>query len=109
MEVEPMEQIGKIKQAILAQDNLPESRAVRHRRVLIDLVQEGGWLDERKFGLYVVGNYFRDLQGLASLLPLGLRMLATGKFPRGFEPSEGTEEVRSLMQAVRNPSWRAGG
>jgi succinate dehydrogenase / fumarate reductase iron-sulfur subunit len=101
MEVEPMEQIGKIKQAILAQDNLPESRSIRHRRVLIELVEAGGWIDERKFGLYVVGNYFRDLQGLASLLPLGLRMLATGKFPRGFEPSEGTEQVRSLIQAVR--------
>jgi succinate dehydrogenase / fumarate reductase iron-sulfur subunit len=70
--------------------------------VLIDLVKEGGWIDERKFGLYVVGNYFRDVRGLASLLPLGLRMLAKGKFPTSFEPSEGTQEVRSLIENLQN-------
>jgi succinate dehydrogenase / fumarate reductase iron-sulfur subunit len=69
--------------------------------VLIDLVKQGGWVDERKFGLCVVGNYGRDLLGLASLVPLGFRMLAKGKFPAGFEPSEGTETVRSLLEALQ--------
>jgi succinate dehydrogenase / fumarate reductase, iron-sulfur subunit len=68
---------------------------------LIDLVKQGGWIDERKFGVYVVGNYFRDLRGLLSLGPLGLRMLAKGKFPATFEPSEGVLEVRSLIEAVQ--------
>jgi succinate dehydrogenase / fumarate reductase iron-sulfur subunit len=102
MEVAPMEQISKIKQEILARPDNPPSRSIRHREVLIDLVKEGGWIDERKFGLYVVGNYFRDVQGLASLLPLGLRMLAKGKFPTSFEPSEGTQEVRSLIENLQN-------
>ncbi|HEY9628351.1 MAG TPA: succinate dehydrogenase/fumarate reductase iron-sulfur subunit [Coleofasciculaceae cyanobacterium] len=101
MEVAPMEQISKIKQEVLDRQEAQTSRPVRHRKVLIDLVKEGGWIDERKFGLMVVGNSFRDLRGLASLGPLGLRMLARGKFPLMFEPSEGTAEVRSLIEAVQ--------
>ena len=101
MEVAPMEQIGKIKQQILERQDAQSSRSVRHRKVLVDLVKQGGWIDERKFGLMVVGNYLRDLQGLASLVPLGLRMLVRGKFPLEFKPSEGTKEVRSLIESVQ--------
>ncbi|MGK7883696.1 MAG: succinate dehydrogenase/fumarate reductase iron-sulfur subunit [Crocosphaera sp.] len=104
MEVAPMDQISHLKQEILDRNDAQTSRAIRHRKVLIDLVKEGGWIDERKFGIYVVGNYFRDLQGLLSLAPLGLRMLSSGKFPVSFEPSEGTEEVRSLIERVQNYS-----
>ncbi len=100
MGVNPMDQITKIKQEILAQPHPEPSRAIRHRQTLIELVKNGGWIDERKFGLQVMGNSFRDWQGLLSLGPLGLRMLARGKFPLFFEASEGTEEVRSLMEAV---------
>jgi succinate dehydrogenase / fumarate reductase iron-sulfur subunit len=104
MEVAPMDQIGKIKQQILARKDAQSSRSVRHRKVLMDLVKAGGWVDERKFGIYVVGNYFRDLQGIISLLPLGLRMLSSRKFPTAFEPSEGTRQVRSLIEAVQADS-----
>ncbi len=102
MEVAPMDQIGHIKQEILNRKDSQDSRAVRHRKVLIDLVKEGGWIDERKFGLEVVGNSFRDLKGLFSLVPLGLRMVAHRKFPLMFEPSEGTEEVRGLIESVQS-------
>jgi succinate dehydrogenase / fumarate reductase iron-sulfur subunit len=101
MEVAPMDQIGLIKQEILASDQIAESRSIRHRKALIELVKEGGWIDERKFGLYVVGNYLRDLRGLLSIAPLGLRMIVTGKFPAFFEPSEGTAEVRGIIEAVQ--------
>lgn len=101
MEVAPMDQISKIKQEILPLHQASESRSIRHRKVLIELVKDGGWIDERKFGLYVVGNYFRDLKGLLSLAPLGLRMLTRGKFPTSFEASEGTEEVRSIIESVQ--------
>lgn len=101
MGVAPMEQISKIKQEILDRQDAQSSRPVRHRKVLIDLVKQGGWIDERQFGLKVVGNSFRDLQGLASLGPLGLRMVSKGKFPTRFEPSEGTAQVRSLINRVR--------
>ena len=102
MEVAPMDQISKIKQQILDRKTAEDSRSIRHRKVLIDLVKEGGWIDERKFGLLVVGDYFRDLRGLLSLAPLGLRMLTSGKFPMHFEPSEGTQQVRSLIESVQN-------
>ncbi|WP_353931292.1 succinate dehydrogenase/fumarate reductase iron-sulfur subunit [Okeanomitos corallinicola TIOX110] len=101
MEVAPLEQITKIKQEILDRKQASDSRSIRHRKVLIDLVKAGGWIDERQFGIQVVGNYFRDLKGLLSLAPLGLRMLVRGKFPLSFEPSEGTEEVRSLIESVK--------
>jgi succinate dehydrogenase / fumarate reductase, iron-sulfur subunit len=101
MEVAPMEQISKIKQEILDRQDDQTSLPVRHRKVLIDLVKEGGWIDERKFGVRVVSNSLRDLRGLISMGPLGLRMLVRGKFPLGFEPSEGTDEVRSLIEAVQ--------
>ncbi|HEY9700343.1 MAG TPA: succinate dehydrogenase/fumarate reductase iron-sulfur subunit [Trichocoleus sp.] len=101
MEVAPMDQIGKIKQEILDRQDEQFGRPVRHRKVLVDLVKEGGWIDERKFGLRVVGNSFRDWRGILSLGPLGLRMLARGKFPLGFEPSEGVSEIRALIESIQ--------
>lgn len=101
MEVAPMDRIGEIKQEILQRKTASDSRSIRHRKVLIDLVKQGGWIDERKFGLMVVANYLRDVRGLLSLTPLGLRMLARGKFPIGFEASEGVETVRSLIESVQ--------
>ncbi|MGB3516533.1 MAG: succinate dehydrogenase/fumarate reductase iron-sulfur subunit [Elainellaceae cyanobacterium] len=100
MEVAPMDQIGRVKQQILDRKDASDSRSVRHRKVLVQLVKQGGWIDERKFGLQVVGNSFRDLPGLLSLGPLGLRMLASGKLPLTFEASEGQAQVRSLIEAV---------
>lgn len=100
MEVAPMDQIGRIKQQILDRKDASDSRSVRHRKVLVDLVKQGGWIDERKFGMQVVGNGLKDWRGLLSLGPLGLRMLASGKFPVTFEPSQGAAEVRSLIEAV---------
>ncbi|MBE9007687.1 succinate dehydrogenase/fumarate reductase iron-sulfur subunit [Fortiea sp. LEGE XX443] len=101
MEVAPLEQITKIKQEILSHQQKSDTRSIRHRKVLVELVKEGGWIDERQFGLQVVGNYFRDLRGLLSLAPLGLRMLCRGKFPLTFEASEGTQQVRSLIESVQ--------
>ncbi len=99
--VAPMDQISKIKQQVLARHDEQASRPIRHRKRLVELVKAGGWVDERQFGVQVVGNYFRDLQGLLSLAPLGLRLLARGKFPLRFEPSEGTATVRSLITNVQ--------
>jgi succinate dehydrogenase / fumarate reductase iron-sulfur subunit len=100
MEVAPMDQIGRVKQQILERKEASDSRSVRHRKVLVNLVKQGGWIDERKFGIQVVGNSFRDIGGLLSLGPLGLRMLASGKLPLTFDPSEGRQQVRSLIEAV---------
>lgn len=102
MDVAPLDQINRIKNQILVRKDQQTSRAVRHRKVLIELVKQGGWLDERRFGLQVVGNSFRDLKGLFSLGPLGLRMLSRGKFPAKFEPSAGVKEVRSLIESVKS-------
>jgi succinate dehydrogenase / fumarate reductase iron-sulfur subunit len=102
MEVAPLDQISKIKHEILNRKDAQASRSIRHRKVLIELVKRGGWIDERLFGLQVVGNSFRDLRGLVSLGPLGIRMIAKGKFPLGFERSEGTATVRSLIETVQN-------
>ncbi len=105
MDVAPMDQIGKIKGEILARNDAQASRPIRHRKLLVELVKQGGWVDERRFGITVVGNSFRDWRGLASLGPLGLRMLVRGKLPFSFEASEGTETVRSLIEAVE--AWLA--
>ncbi len=102
MDVQPLDQISKIKSEILARNDQNSSRPIRHRKVLIDLVKNDGWIDERKFGVMVVGNYLRDLKGIISIMPLGLRLLASGKFPIFFEPSEGVTEVRSLINAIQD-------
>lgn len=101
MEVAPLDQITKIKQKILADIEVENSRQIRHRQVLVELVKQGGWIDERAFGWQVVGNYLRDVRGLLSIAPLGLRMLARGKFPLSFEPSEGTAQVKALIESVQ--------
>jgi succinate dehydrogenase / fumarate reductase, iron-sulfur subunit len=106
MDVAPMDQIGKIKGKILAFKDAQASRSIRHRKVLVKLVKAGGWIDERQFGLQVVGNSFRDIQGLISLGPLGLRMMIRGKFPLGFEASLGVKVVRSLIESVQQ-SYRS--
>lgn len=102
MGVDPMDQITKIKQEILAKKDASSSRTIRHRKVMIDLVKKGGWIDERKFALRVVGHNGRDLKGLLGIAPLGLRMLTKGKFPLTFEPSQGTQQVGKLITRVQN-------
>lgn len=104
MDVAPLDQITKIKQEILVHEDVPSSRPIRHRKVLVELVKQGGWINETKFALQVVGDYFRDLRGLLSIGPLGLRMLVRGKFPLSFDPSAGTQEVRSLIESVQQES-----
>jgi succinate dehydrogenase / fumarate reductase, iron-sulfur subunit len=101
MDVAPLEQITHIKEHRLSQSADSEPRSIRHRRAMIALVAQGGWIDERRFGLEVVGNRFRDLRGLWSLIPLGLRMVVKGKFPTTFEPSESTQTVGILIQATQ--------
>ncbi len=102
MEVAPLDQINRLKSEILPRQQESASRPVRHRKVLVKLVKQGGWVDERQFGLQVVGNHFRDLPGLLSLVPLGLRMVKRRKFPLGFESSQGTAEVRSLIESIED-------
>ncbi|NJM66599.1 MAG: succinate dehydrogenase/fumarate reductase iron-sulfur subunit [Acaryochloris sp. RU_4_1] len=101
MGVAPLDQISQIKAGIFQQTALPSTRPLRHRQTLIDLVQKGGWVDERKFGLQVLGNNCKDIPGLWSLIPLGWQLLIHGKFPRTFEASQGTQEVRSLIQSIK--------
>lgn len=101
MGVAPLDQISHIKSQVIANPKLPASRPIRHRQVLVDLVQAGGWIDERKFGLRVVGNNFKDIPGLLSLIPLAGRMLRSRKLPMTFDASAGTAEVRSLIDAVK--------
>ncbi|MCT7970792.1 succinate dehydrogenase/fumarate reductase iron-sulfur subunit [Laspinema olomoucense] len=101
MGVEPLDKIGKIKDEILDRNDAQASRPIRHRKVLIDLVKKGGWVDERKFAVMVVGNFFRDIKGLLSLAPVGFQSIKRGKLPITFEPSEGTKEVRSLIESVQ--------
>jgi succinate dehydrogenase / fumarate reductase iron-sulfur subunit len=107
MGVDPLGQITQIKQKVLADYRrrknpvLRASRAIRHRLTLVALVQAGGWIDERRFGLEVVGNRGRDVGGLLSLAPLGLRLLHKGKFPWRFEPSAGSQTVKNLIDLVR--------
>ncbi|NJO21219.1 MAG: succinate dehydrogenase/fumarate reductase iron-sulfur subunit, partial [Spirulinaceae cyanobacterium RM2_2_10] len=66
MGVAPMEQISQIKRQLLARHDDQTSRPIRHRKRMVELVKSGGWVDERQFGVQVVGNYFRDLRGLLS-------------------------------------------
>ncbi|MEN9252651.1 MAG: succinate dehydrogenase/fumarate reductase iron-sulfur subunit [Thermostichales cyanobacterium BF4_bins_65] len=107
MGVAPLDQITEIKQGVLRDYRrrknalLRASRAIRHRLTLVALVREGGWIDERRFGLEVVGNQGRDLAGLASLAPLGLRLIRKGKFPWTFHPSSGSGVVKKLIDLVR--------
>jgi succinate dehydrogenase / fumarate reductase, iron-sulfur subunit len=100
MDVAPLDQITRIKENRLAQAVSSEPRSIRHRRTMLALVSQGGWVNERRFGLEVVGNRFRDLEGLWSLIPLGVRMMVKGKFPAQFEPSQGTQTVGALIQAA---------
>lgn len=94
-EVAPMDQITYIKGELLQRKDPAENRSIRHRKTLINLVKQGGWVDERRFALMVMG-----LQGMGEIFPLGWRMLTHGKLPISFEPSAGTAAVRGLMERV---------
>lgn len=101
--VQPLDRITQIKQEVLATPEIPDSVALRHRRTLIEGVKEDGWLDESKFGLRVVGNNGRDIKGLLSLVPLGIRMVLKRKlpWPWQFERSSGTAQVKAIITAVQ--------
>ena len=58
-------------------------------------------MDECKFGVMVVGNYSQDIQGLLSIAPLSVRLLASGKFPFSFESSEDVNEVREIITSIQ--------
>lgn len=101
MEVAPLDQISKIKEEILERKDEVSSQPVRHRKLLLELVKEGGWLNERKFAIKLFSYSFKASQELIKLGPLGMRMLMRGKIPFTFEPSEGTSEVRKLIESVQ--------
>jgi succinate dehydrogenase / fumarate reductase iron-sulfur subunit len=50
----------------------------------------------------VVGDNFRDLKGLLSIFPLGIRMILSGKmpYPWQFQKSEGAVEAKALIEAI---------
>ncbi|OKH19360.1 succinate dehydrogenase/fumarate reductase iron-sulfur subunit [[Limnothrix rosea] IAM M-220] len=96
-EVAPMDQITQIKGALLQQKDPKEHRTVRHRKTLINLVKDGGWIDERRFAFLVMG-----LQGVSEIFPLGWRMLTHGKLPISFEASPGATEVKGLIEQVES-------
>jgi succinate dehydrogenase / fumarate reductase, iron-sulfur subunit len=96
--VDPLDRITAIKSTLLQRKDPQESRAIRHRKTLLQLVQAGGWVDERRFALMVFG-----LQSSAEIFPLGWRMLRHNKFPITFEPSPGTAAVANLMAQVMAP------
>jgi succinate dehydrogenase / fumarate reductase iron-sulfur subunit len=50
----------------------------------------------------VVGDNSRNLQGLLSIFPLGIRMILSGKmpYPWQFQKSEGADEARALIEAI---------
>lgn len=93
--VAPMDQISRIKGELLHRKDPGDSRPIRHRKTLIRLVKQGGWIDERKFAFLVMG-----LQGVSEIFPLGWRMLTHGKLPFSFEASAGTAQVKRLMEHV---------
>jgi len=101
MDVAPMDRIGDIKREILQRKDDRASRPVRHRKVLVELVKQGGWLDERQFALKLISGTFEGWRDLTRYGALGLRMLRSSKIPASFEPSEGTEEVRGIIDRVR--------
>jgi succinate dehydrogenase / fumarate reductase iron-sulfur subunit len=51
-----------------------------------------------------MSHSLRDLQGLMSLVPLGLRMIRRGKFPIDFTPSDGVKRVQSLVNRIQQES-----
>ncbi len=100
MEVAPMDQISKIKQEILTRKDESTSQPIRHRKLLVDLVKKGGWINEREFALRLFNHSLEGWMKLAKLGPLGLRMLMRGKLPFHFESSEGTATIRSLIESI---------
>jgi succinate dehydrogenase / fumarate reductase, iron-sulfur subunit len=107
VEVAPLDRISQVKQEILqisAQKEIGDiSIAERHRLSMVALVKESGWIDESKFGIAVVANNFKDFKGILSLIPLGWRMLRSGKlpYPWQFKPSLGKSQIKLLIDAIQ--------
>ncbi len=108
MGVAPLDRITDIKQEILPRRDKTSSQPVRHRKLLLDLVREGGWLNERKFAIQLYNYSLQGWKTLLSLGPLGLRLLARRKIPLQFHASEGSDSVRSLVDKVRSQTRNHG-
>lgn len=92
--VQPLDRISEIKQILLTDRQTKITTAVKHRRVLIDLVKKSGWLDEALFAFKVVN--------LFSVLPLGMRLIFLNKFPYPwrFVPSLGKNQIKEIIEKL---------
>lgn len=98
MGVQPLDQIQKIRHALVSNPKTAENTAIRHRRLFVAQIRHSGWLNEARFALQLIG---RTPAGLLSLLPLGARMLLRGKVPLRHQPIASHKEVATLIDAVR--------
>jgi succinate dehydrogenase / fumarate reductase iron-sulfur subunit len=97
MGVQPLDQIQKIRHALVEDPKTPETTPVRHRRIFVAQVRRSGWLDEAQFALQLLG---RTPAGLLGLVPLGVRMALRGKVPLRHRALTRQAEVATLIDAV---------
>ena len=95
-DVKPMDQILKLRSEAV-HVGVKNNAGARHTQAFMDLVEGGGRLDEFRLPIFTHGKF--NFIGQMSDIPIGLRMIRTGKMPNPFhKPIGGIKHVKRIFK-----------
>ncbi len=96
-DVKPMDQILKLR-AEAVHDGITHNYGSRHTLAFVNLVEHSGRLDEFRLPVYTHGRF--NLIGQISDIPVGLRMIKSGKMPNPIhKPIGGIKHVKRIFKS----------
>jgi succinate dehydrogenase / fumarate reductase iron-sulfur subunit len=95
-DVKPMDQILKLR-AEATHNGITNNVGSRHTLAFVELVEKGGRLDEFRLPVFTHGKF--NFIGQASDLPVGIRMIRSGKMPSPFPHKiSGIKHVKRIFK-----------
>jgi succinate dehydrogenase / fumarate reductase, iron-sulfur subunit len=95
-DVKPMDQILKLR-AEAVHTGIKNNSGARHTQAFVDLVEGGGRLDEFRLPIFTHGKF--NFIGQMSDIPIGFRMIRSGKMPNPFhKPIGGIKHVKRIFK-----------
>jgi succinate dehydrogenase / fumarate reductase iron-sulfur subunit len=96
-DVKPMDQILKLR-AEATHNGITNNAGSRHTLAFVELIEGGGRLDEFRLPVLTHGKF--NVIGQMSDLPVGLRMIRSGKMPNPFhKPISGIKHVKRIFKS----------
>ena len=99
-DVKPMDQILKLR-AEATHAGITNNYGSRHTLAFVELVEHGGRLDEFRLPVFTHGKF--NFLGQVKDIPVGLRMIRSGKMPNPFhKPISGAKHVKRIFKSFEH-------